>query len=138
MKEIILNSKNDIDKAAKEFLNFYKEEAVFAFYGEMGAGKTTFIKSICEQLEVIDTVTSPTFSLINEYYTSNDALLYHFDFYRIETIQEAKDIGCEDYFYSGNICLIEWPEKIEEILPENTVNIKIEVLSPDSRKIIFN
>jgi tRNA threonylcarbamoyladenosine biosynthesis protein TsaE len=138
MKEIIINSISEIDKAAKEFLNVYKNETVFAFYGEMGAGKTTLIKSICAQLEVVDTVNSPTFSLINEYYSSNDETLYHFDFYRVESTQEAKDIGCEDYFYSGNLCLIEWPEKIEAMLPENVVKINIEVLSPESRKIIFN
>lgn len=138
MRELIINSISEIGEAATAFLDSYKNESVFAFYGEMGAGKTTLIKSICGQLEVIDTVNSPTFSLINEYFTSKDKTLYHFDFYRIESIQEAKDIGCEDYFYSNNLCLIEWPEKVEAILPENTVKIKIEVLSNESRKIIFD
>ena len=138
MRELFINSISEIDKAATAFLDAYEDESVFAFYGEMGAGKTTLIKSICEHLSVIDTVNSPTFSLINEYVTAGDETLYHFDFYRIESVQEAKDIGCEDYFYSGNICLIEWPEKIEPILPENTVKVRIEVLSNESRKIIFS
>ena len=106
-----------------------------AFYGSMGAGKTTFIKAICDVLGVTDTVNSPTFAIVNEYLAANGESVYHFDFYRIKKIEEAYDFGYEDYFYSGNLCLIEWPELIEELLPEETVRVKIEETTNGAREL---
>ena len=123
-----------LPEAAQKFVDEMGENRVFAFYGKMGAGKTTFIKAICEALGVEDVVTSPTFAIVNEYKTPNGAV-YHFDFYRIKNLREAYDIGCEEYFYSGCPCFIEWPEMIEELLPENTVNVHIEVLEDESRLV---
>lgn len=128
------------------------ENRVFAFYGKMGAGKTTFIKAICEALGVEDVVASPTFAIVNEYMTPHPpsgnvseskefplkgvrGSVYHFDFYRIKNLREAYDIGCEEYFYSGCPCFIEWPEMIEELLPEDTVKVHIEVLDDESRLV---
>lgn len=113
------------------------EKRVFAFYGKMGAGKTTFIKAICEALGVEDVVTSPTFAIVNEYKTPQGAI-FHFDFYRIKNLREAYDIGCEEYFYSGCPCFIEWPELVEELLPEDIVKVNIEVLDDDSRLITLS
>lgn len=132
--EIILNSLLDLEEAAKKLLYFNKEYKVFVFYGEMAAGKTTFIKAICAELGVVDTVSSPTFSIVNEY-EGNGRRIYHFDFYRIKTIQEAFDIGYEEYFYSGDICLIEWPEKVEELLPDHYVKVEISTIDLDKRKL---
>jgi len=132
--EIILNSLLDLEEAAKKLLNFNTEYKVFVFSGEMAAGKTTFIKAICAELGVVDTVSSPTFSIVNEY-VGNGQRIYHFDFYRIKTIQEAFDIGYEEYFYSGDICLIEWPEKVEELLPERYVKVEISTIDLDKRKL---
>lgn len=123
-----------LPEAAQKFVDEMGENRVFAFYGKMGAGKTTFIKAICEALGVEDVVTSPTFAIVNEYKAPNGAV-YHFDFYRIKNLREAYDIGCEEYFYSGCPCFIEWPEMIEELLPENTVNVHIEVLEDESRLV---
>ncbi len=106
-----------------------------AFYGEMGAGKTTLIKEICKLLGVCDITSSPSFSLINEYLSKEDKSIFHFDFYRINDIEEAYDIGYEDYFYSNSLCFIEWPEKIESLLPENHTNIKINILD-DNKRIV--
>jgi tRNA threonylcarbamoyladenosine biosynthesis protein TsaE len=103
----------------------------------MGAGKTTFIKAVCEQMGVEDTVTSPTFAIVNEYEAANGHLIYHFDFYRIKKLSEAYDMGCEEYFYSGHPCFIEWPELIEEALPEETVNVTIEALPNGERYLVF-
>ena len=114
-----------LPKVAKMLLDSFPEERVFAFYGSMGAGKTTFIKAICHELGSDDYVTSPTFALINEYTTKNSTVIYHFDFYRIKKIDEAFDLGYEDYIYSGNYCFIEWPEMIEQLLPEGIVEVKI-------------
>jgi tRNA threonylcarbamoyladenosine biosynthesis protein TsaE len=111
--------------AARQLLDAFGSRRVFAFYGSMGAGKTTFIKAICRELGSLDNVTSPTFAIINEYTTSSDLLIYHFDFYRIKNLQEAYDLGYEDYFYSGHYCFIEWPEKIEELLPAEIVKVDI-------------
>ena len=111
--------------AARLLLDAFGSRRVFAFYGSMGAGKTTFIKAICRELGSLDNVTSPTFAIINEYTTSSDLLIYHFDFYRIKNLQEAYDLGYEDYFYSGHYCFIEWPEKIEELLPAEIVKVDI-------------
>lgn len=131
-------SPNELHAIASALIEYYKEKRVFAFHGEMGAGKTTFIKIICEYLNVTDIVSSPTFSIVNEYYTKDSGNIYHFDLYRIKSWNEMLEIGYEDYFYSGNYCMIEWPEKIVNLLPEETVHVKIEV-SPDGsiRTITF-
>lgn len=134
--EIHIDSLQNIDMAARAFLPLLQNHDVFAFYGGLGAGKTTFIKAVCEQLGVTDSVASPSFAIINEYLVpSTGGSIYHFDFYRIKKITEVYDIGYEDYVYSGNPCFIEWPELIEELLPEDTVRIHIVVDSPDSRTL---
>lgn len=127
----------EIARAAQEFVEAMGEKTVFAFRGKMGAGKTTLIKSICEALGVEDTVTSPTFAIVNEYETTEGRPIYHFDFYRIKKLSEAYDMGCEEYFYSGNPCFIEWPELIEEILPEETVDVTIEEQPSGERLLVF-
>jgi len=127
----------DIKQAAKQFVDGMGENTVFAFYGKMGAGKTTFIKAVCEQLGVDDTVTSPTFAIVNEYEAAGGRPIYHFDFYRIKKVSEAYDMGCEEYFYSGHPCFIEWPELIEEVLPEETVDVTIEALPDGERRLVF-
>ncbi len=114
-----------LPKVAQMLLDSFPGERVFAFYGSMGAGKTTFIKAICRELGSEDYVTSPTFALINEYTTSKESVIYHFDFYRIKKIEEAFDLGYEDYIYSGNYCFIEWPEMIEQLLPAGIVEVRI-------------
>ena len=126
---------NDLPSIAEEMLKIFPDERVFAFYGSMGAGKTTFIKVLCDKLGVLNEVVSPTFAIINEYLAEQYGQVYHFDFYRINKIEEVMDIGYEDYLYSGNYCLMEWPEKIEKLLPEDIVYVKIENLDDDSRSI---
>lgn len=128
----------NIDKAAAEFLKELGDRKIVAFYGSMGAGKTTFIKAICDVLGVTDTVNSPTFAIVNEYLAASGDSVYHFDFYRIKKIEEAYDFGYEDYFYSGDLCLIEWPELIEELLPEDTVRVKIEEIETGERVLTLN
>ena len=130
-----INSLDELKVAAKELINAFSDDRVFAFYGKMGAGKTTFIQSICRALGSDDNVTSPTFALINEYNTADLDSIFHFDFYRIKDIEEAYDLGYEDYIYSGSYCLIEWPEMIESLLPEKMVEVKIEVQEDDTRLI---
>jgi len=132
-----INHLSELSGAAKALLNFAGDQQIFIFEGEMGAGKTTFIKALCEELGVQENVSSPTFSIVNEYITAADQIIYHFDFYRIKNLQEAYDIGYEEYFYSGHRCLIEWPERIAEILPEHYVKIEIGALSPDQRAFTF-
>jgi tRNA threonylcarbamoyladenosine biosynthesis protein TsaE len=110
---------------AKQLLAHFPEERIFAFYGAMGSGKTTFIKALCRELGSQDNITSPTFALINEYSTDEGAVIYHFDFYRIKKLEEAFDLGYEDYIYSGNYCFIEWPEMIQSLLPEGIIEVKI-------------
>ena len=133
--EITIKSLDTIHEAAKKFVNTMGNGKVFAFYGKMGAGKTTFIKALCEVLGVEDVITSPTFAIINEYTDGNDDPIYHFDFYRIKKLEEVYDMGYEDYFYSGNLCLLEWPELIEEILPENVIKVTIEEQPDGTRKL---
>jgi len=136
MKEIIIDKIENIREAAAQFISIMNDNTVFAFEGSMGAGKTTFIKAVCEELGIEDVINSPTFSIINEYRNgATNELIYHFDFYRINKISEAYDIGTEDYFYSGAICFIEWPEKIQELLPEDTVFINIKE-QPDGSRIL--
>lgn len=125
MIKLNANNLEDLTKIAETILTKYKNNRVFAFYGKMGSGKTTFIKEICKKLGVTDVITSPTFALINEYTGKDRQNIYHFDFYRIETQEEAYDFGYEEYFYSGNYCFIEWPELIENLLPEQYVKVSI-------------
>ncbi len=133
--EIKINSLDTIHEAAKEFIKGMGDGKVFAFYGKMGAGKTTFIKALCEVLGVKDVITSPTFAIINEYTDGNDNPIYHFDFYRIKKLEEVYDMGYEDYFYSGNLCLLEWPELVEDVLPENVIKVTIEE-QPDGSRLL--
>lgn len=133
--QIEINDLKDIRDAARTFLREMGDSKVFAFYGSMGAGKTTFIKALSEEMGVTETVSSPTFAIINEYRDKEGRAIFHFDFYRINKLEEAFDFGYEDYFYSGNVCFIEWPELVEPILPENTVKITIWV-ADDGRRIL--
>ena len=136
---IRIESLEKIQEAAKNFVANMGDNTVFAFYGKMGAGKTTFVKAICEELGVEDTITSPTFAIVNEYRSDlAGELIYHFDFYRIKKLDEVYDMGYEDYFYSGAICFIEWPELIEELLPGNTVKVSIEELESGEREVILS
>lgn len=130
--EIIINNLENIREAARTFIDAIGDHKVFAFYGSMGAGKTTFVKAICEELGVEDVITSPTFAIINEY-SSREGVIYHFDFYRIKKLEEVYDMGYEDYFYSGALCFIEWPELIEEVLPEDAVKVSIRENADGSR-----
>lgn len=133
-ENVTIDRLNDI---AFRIIEFFPNFRIFAFYGNMGAGKTTLIKKICKHLKVEDIVNSPTFSLVNEYHTTLNESVFHFDFYRLNKISEAFDMGYEDYFYSGKYCFIEWPEKIAELLPENFVKITIdETQSITSRNIV--
>ena len=139
--EIKINNLEHIREAAHEFTSHIGDRRVFAFYGQMGAGKTTFIKAICEELGVEDVITSPTFAIVNEYSPSSFLLppsskIFHFDFYRIKKIEEVYDMGYEDYFYSGALCFIEWPELIEELLPEDAVKVTI-TEQPDGSRIVI-
>ena len=136
-KKILIRSVENIDEAAGEFLMKKPANMVVALYGEMGAGKTTFTKALCKVLGVVDGVNSPTFNLINEYRTDKGEVVYHFDFYRINKLEEAFDIGFEEFIESGNLCIIEWPEKIEQILPSDTLRVKISVLKDGSRELAF-
>ena len=115
----------ELDKIADDLLLLYPEKRIFCFYGSLGAGKTTFIQSICKKLLVVDNVVSPSFAILNEYKTEDNSPIFHFDFYRIKNISEFLELGFEDYFYSGSYCFIEWAEKIEQYLPENSVSVKI-------------
>ena len=130
-----IDSINDLPEAADAILEALNGSSIVAFWGEMGAGKTTLIRALCDRLGVTDTVTSPTFALVNEYHTETGEPIYHFDFYRINRIEEVFDFGYEEYFYSGNLCLIEWPEKIEGLLPEETLSVRIRITGDDSRTI---
>lgn len=136
--EIKITSLNDIDNAARAFVEAMDQNTVYAFYGKMGAGKTTFIKAVCEALGVTEVVNSPTFSIVNEYRSETTGeLIYHFDFYRIKKLDEVYDMGYEDYFYSGAVCFIEWPELIEELLPSDAVKVEIAEQEDGSRIVKF-
>jgi len=125
-----------IGEAAEEFILHMNNRTVFAFRGKMGAGKTTFIKAVCKELGVSDTINSPSFAIINEYLSDiTGEAIYHFDFYRINSLREAVHIGAEDYFLSGSLCFIEWPEKVESLLPDNTVWVDI-VEQDDGARIV--
>ena len=156
--EIIVNDLEHIGEAARQFISQIGNRRVFAFYGQMGAGKTTFIKAICEELGVQDVITSPTFAIVNEYSLPptpscreeeptgakslpyggrSEGALYHFDFYRIKKLEEVYDMGYEDYFYSGALCFVEWPELIEELLPEDAVRVSINKQEDGCRIVSF-
>ena len=142
--EIKIQSIETIREAAREFISHIGERKVFAFYGKMGAGKTTFVKAICEELGVQDVITSPTFAIVNEYQTTSSPVthpspstIYHFDFYRIKKLEEVYDMGYEDYFYSGALCFIEWPDLIEDLLPDDAVKVNIEENDDGTRTITF-
>ena len=133
MTTIEIKSLYNITDAAAEFIKQMGDNTVFAFHGEMGAGKTTFIKAICEKLGVDDVINSPTFAIVNEYRSDSGELIYHFDFYRINKEEEAFDFGYEDYFFSGSLCFIEWPERIESLLPHDTVHVTVKEIENGSR-----
>lgn len=133
MKIIRIENIGELDRAAQEFIEHIGGYSVIAFYGAMGAGKTTFIKALCKRMGIVDNVNSPTFNIINEYRTAQGESVFHFDFYRIERPAEALDVGFEEYAYSGDLCLIEWPENIEQILPLDTLKVQISVQEDDSR-----
>ena len=136
MTELRITDIDNIEETAREFAGLMGDDTVFAFYGNMGAGKTTFIKALCKLLGVEDEVNSPTFAIINEYRSETTAeLIYHFDFYRIKKLEEVYDLGYEDYFYSGALCFIEWPELVEELLPIDAKKVTITENSDGSRTI---
>ena len=138
MKSIIVKSIDELDIAASTLMNEFGASNVFAFNGKMGSGKTTFIKAICKYLGVTETVSSPTFALVNQYSDANGGAVYHFDFYRIKKLSEVYDIGYEEYFYSPHKCFIEWPELIVELLPQTYVYVLIEENEDHSRTISFS
>ena len=133
--EITINGLDTIRSAARQFIENIGSSRVF--YGKMGAGKTTFVKALCEELGCDDVITSPTFAIVNEYTDGEQQPVYHFDFYRIKKLEEVYDMGYEEYFYSGALCLIEWPELIEDVLPDDTVRVIIEEQADGSRLLTF-
>ena len=136
--KISIKSLDSIHEAAREFIKNMGTGHVFAFYGKMGAGKTTFIKAVREELGVDDVITSPTFAIVNDYTSSkDDSHIFHFDFYRIKKLEEVYDMGYEDYFYSGSLCFIEWPELIEDILPGDAVKVTVTQNEDGGRVVEF-
>lgn len=133
MKQITIDSLSELPKVAELVLESLEGRNVVAFFAPMGAGKTTLISALMEKTGSEDIVTSPTFALVNQYYTSEREPVYHFDFYRINSINEAFDMGYEEYFYSGDLCLVEWPEKVEQLLPDDTMVVKIEIIDETTR-----
>jgi tRNA threonylcarbamoyladenosine biosynthesis protein TsaE len=136
MKSVSINNPNELKFVAEQLLSFAEDSKFFIFEGEMAAGKTTLIKEFCAALGVTEVVSSPTFSIVNEYDGPNGPI-YHFDFYRLKNLQEAYDIGYEEYFYSGNYCLVEWPTKVEELLPEKYIKVEIEITGDTERLFRF-
>ena len=132
---IQITSLNEIAQAAKQLKAAIGNHTIIAFHGEMGAGKTTFIKALCAEYGVTDNVASPTFAIINEYVTPEKHTIYHFDLYRLETLADLQNIGAEDYFYTGNLCLIEWPEFANSLLPSDTLHVTISVMPDNTRQI---
>ncbi|MES2417660.1 MAG: tRNA (adenosine(37)-N6)-threonylcarbamoyltransferase complex ATPase subunit type 1 TsaE [Bacteroidota bacterium] len=137
MKSITIHNITALNTVAKDLLAFADGEKFFIFEGEMAAGKTTFIKAFCAEIGTNDVVSSPTFSIINEYQSSR-GLIYHFDFYRLKNLQEAFDIGYEEYFYSNHFCLVEWPEKVTELLPEKYIKVQITITGETTRVFSFS
>ena len=137
MNKLTIESLDTIHDTARQFISMIGERTVFAFNGKMGAGKTTFIKAICEEMGVKETVNSPTFSIVNEYEASDGRIIYHFDCYRITNVQEALDLGAEEYLYSGNLCFIEWSENIAPLLPDSIVNVDIEEDETGKRNVMM-
>ena len=133
MKKIHIDSEEQLKEVAEALIEALNGRTVVALRGEMGAGKTTLVRAVAEYLGVEDQVTSPTFALVNQYEGANGERLFHFDFYRIDDEREAFDLGYEEYFYSGDLCLVEWPEKIERLMPEEVVEVRITVESPTER-----
>lgn len=136
-KTVYTNALSELPEVAKKLIEFAENEKIWLFDGEMGAGKTTLIRALCEELKVLGNTQSPTFSIVNEYHTQNHQLIYHFDCYRLKDIYEALDIGIEEYLDSGNLCFIEWAEKIEPLLPEKHLKISILALDENRRELIF-
>lgn len=136
--KILIKDKKHLHSAAKELLNHCGKNKILAFYGSMGAGKTTIIKAICEILGAVDVISSPTFTLVNEYRTSGGEALYHLDFYRIRKQEEVFDFGIEEYLTGDSYCFMEWPELIEEILPPETVKIRITVDDDEQRMLLLS
>ncbi|WP_164109579.1 MULTISPECIES: tRNA (adenosine(37)-N6)-threonylcarbamoyltransferase complex ATPase subunit type 1 TsaE [Sphingobacterium] len=132
--EINVKGLEDLKEAASRIINSYPNDRIFLFYGTMGAGKTTLINELCQCLHVQDHTSSPTFSIVNEYASSNGPI-FHFDFYRLKSESEAFDFGYEEYFYSGNYCFVEWPEKIPNLLPTNAIKITIDIIDFQTRTI---
>lgn len=133
--KLIVDSEKNLNKVAKEIIDYSSEQNIWIFYGEMGSGKTTLIKAIAHQLAIEDNVHSPTFSIVNEYGNLQDEVFYHFDFYRIKNEIEAMDIGIDEYFDSGNLCFIEWPQKIPSLLPEKYLKVDLKITSDIGREI---
>ena len=138
MISLNIKSIKTINETARQFIKQIGDGTVFAFNGTMGAGKTTFIKAICEELGVTETVNSPTFSIVNEYETEDGRIIYHFDCYRINKMEEALEIGVEEYLYSGNLCFIEWSENIASLLPDSVVNVEIRELANGERDVMIS
>ncbi|WP_258103322.1 tRNA (adenosine(37)-N6)-threonylcarbamoyltransferase complex ATPase subunit type 1 TsaE [Marinoscillum sp. MHG1-6] len=138
MRKFEVRSLTDLKEPALYLIELLDSTPVVCFYGEMGAGKTTFIKEVCELLGVEDNTSSPTFSIVNEYLDEHGNSVYHFDFYRIKGIREAQDVGAEEYFYSGDVCFIEWPELINELIPGEHLEINIKLVGENNREIIIN
>ena len=137
MHKLIIESTDTIHDTARKFIEGIGDRRVFAFNGKIGAGKTTFIKAICEVMGVQETVNSPTFSIVNEYEAADGRIIYHFDCYRINTVQEALDLGAEEYLYSGNLCFIEWSENMAPLLPDTLVNVDIEEGENGERNVVI-
>ncbi len=136
--QIHISTEQALPAAAEQFADAIGSRRVFAFYGAMGAGKTTFIKAVCRAIGVQDVITSPTFAIVNEYEAAGGIPVFHFDFYRIKRLSEVYDMGYEEYFYSGGLCFIEWPELIEELLPEQAVRVEIAEQADGSRLVTFD